>query len=128
MINTITIAGRVTRDIQLTQGEKPIANFSVAVNRMKEGECDYINCVAFGKTAEVLNQYVKQGDQVIVNGSLRIENYEDKEGNKRTSAKVVVNTFDFGAKKSGSATSTDSKSLDSAYDSLESDYSDDLPF
>jgi single-strand DNA-binding protein len=52
--------------------------FSLAVNRMKKGECDFINCTAFGKTAELIGEYIKKGDQLAVTGSLKVDKVEDK--------------------------------------------------
>ena len=88
-MNSVHLIGRLTRDIEkiTTQGGTVIGNFTLAVNRNKE-ETDFIRCVAFNKTVEVLEQYTSKGSQIGVEGSIRVENFEDKEGNKRTAVKV----------------------------------------
>ena len=88
-MNSVHLIGRLTKDIEIvqTQSGTDIANFTLAINRNKE-ETDFIRCVAFNKTAEVLNNYTSKGSQIGVEGSIRVENFEDKEGNKRTAVKV----------------------------------------
>ena len=88
-MNSVTLIGRLTKDVEVmtSQGGTVIANFTVAVNRNQE-ETDFIRCVAFNKTAEVLQNYTSKGSQIGVEGSIRVENFEDKEGNKRTAVKV----------------------------------------
>ena len=88
-MNSVHLIGRLTKDIEIVQTKSgtDIANFTLAVNRNKE-ETDFIRCVAFNKTAEVLNNYTSKGSQIGVEGSIRVENFEDKEGNKRTAVKV----------------------------------------
>ena len=88
MINNVTLVGRLTRDVELktTQSGTIIANYTVAVNRNKE-ETDFINCVSFNKTAEVLNNYTSKGALVGVSGKIQVDQYE-KDGQKRTAVKV----------------------------------------
>lgn len=97
-MNKVILMGRLTKDVELkfSKGEgKGIANFTIAVNRFKKGEVDFINCVSFGKQAETIAEYTQKGQQVLIEGSLRIENYKDKEGKNRTSASIIVNSFEF---------------------------------
>lgn len=94
-MNRITLIGRVTRDIELrnSQSGVPMARFSLAVNRMKKDEVDFINCLAFNKTAEVLANYVKKGHRVGVTGSLQTGRYE-KDGITHYTADVVCDQVD----------------------------------
>lgn len=107
MTNVVILHGRLTRDVELTytQGDNSLAvgRFTIAVSRQgKDKGVDFINIVSFGKQAEVVNQYFKKGSEIVVTGKLQINNYEDKDGNKRTSANVILNEFDFaGTKKEG---------------------------
>ena len=88
-MNSVNLIGRLTKDIEIvnTQGGTNIANFTVAINRNQE-ETDFIRCVAFNKTAEVLEKYTSKGSQIGVEGSIRVEQFQDKEGNNRTAVKV----------------------------------------
>lgn len=96
-MNKVILIGRVGKDIELKQaGTTEIATFSIAVN---DGYGDYkktiwINCKAFGKTAESLNKYVKKGQQIAIDGKLNTGNYE-KEGKTVYTTDVIVNTFYF---------------------------------
>lgn len=85
MMNSVQIAGRLTRDAELkyTQGGMAVANFTVAVSRYKKGgedTADFIRCVAFGKTAEIVAERTKKGNRVLVEGSIKTGKYEHKDG------------------------------------------------
>ena len=98
-MNKVLLIGRLTRDAELSQSGSTYAKFSLAVNRQfkdKDGskKADFINCVAFGKTAEVLTQYTQKGSQIGVEGSLQVSSYE-KNGVKQFSTSVVVESIEF---------------------------------
>lgn len=95
-MNNIFLTGRITKDIELKQGGKTqVAKFSLAVTRpFSKDETDFINCVAFGKTAELLSKYVSKGHKLGVVGRLQTSKYEVN-GEKRTSYDVVVDTIEF---------------------------------
>ena len=88
--------GRITKDIDLqtTKTGTEYAKFTVAINRKKdkngETKADFIDCTAFGKTAAFVQKYFKKGDGIIVDGRLESENYEAKDGTKRTKWSVTV--------------------------------------
>ena len=89
-INTAVIMGRLTADPELktTSSGLSVLSFSVAVERnyQKEGEekaVDFINVVAWRKTAEFVSKYFHKGSMIAVTGSLQTRSYEDKNGNKR---------------------------------------------
>lgn len=68
--------------------------FRVACNRMsKDKKTDFFDCVAFGKTAELVADLLRKGEQVVIYGRLQIDEWE-KDGVKRTSPKIIVNQFD----------------------------------
>lgn len=96
-MNKTMLLGRVTRDIELRFGKDgmAIAKFSVAVNRMKKGEADYPNCIAFGKTAETIANYMKKGSQICIEGHIQTGSYTNKEGVKVYTTDVIVDRFDF---------------------------------
>ena len=100
-MNVIVIMGRLTKEPELrTTGTGiSVTSFSVAVNRnySKDGnaQTDFINCVAWRNTAEFITRYFGKGQMIAIKGSLQQNSYTDKDGNKRTSYDVVVDTADF---------------------------------
>lgn len=96
-INITLITGRITRDVELkySKGGKSYCKFSVAVDRpFKKGETDFINCSAFGKTAELIVQYMRKGSKLGIQGRLQMNQYE-KEGTKVTTYEVIVDQIEF---------------------------------
>ena len=97
-MNKVLLVGRFVRDpeTRYSQSAEPLAicRFSIAVNRRykREGEADadFINCVAFGKTGEFIQKYFVKGMQIGISGRLQIRNWEDSQGQRRTSAEVVT--------------------------------------
>lgn len=95
MINKTTLLGRLTADpeINYTQAEPPVcvARFTLAVTRKyKKDEADFIRCVSFGKLSEIIQKYVKKGDQICVAGRIQTGSYTDREGHKRYTTDVVI--------------------------------------
>lgn len=95
MINKATLLGRPTTDpkISYTQGQEPkcVARFTLAVTRKyNKEEADFISCVCFGKLAEIIEKYVKKGDQICVAGRIQTGSYTNREGNKVYTTDVVV--------------------------------------
>ncbi len=73
--------GRLTKDAELKQSKagKPFCNFSIAVNRaFEKDKADFFQCMAFGKTAEYIDKYASKGSQILVEGSVQIDEYEGK--------------------------------------------------
>lgn len=100
-VNAVVLVGRTTKDIELrrTGSGTAVASFTLAVNRdfkTNDGqEADFIQCVAWKNTAELLEQYVHKGDRIAVNGSIRTRNYEDNYGKKVYVTEVLVNHVEF---------------------------------
>jgi len=97
MMNHINLIGRLTRDPELryTQSGKPVANFTLAVDRSwKNGQgkydADFIDIVAWNKTAELVANHLVKGRLVAVEGRLQIRSYTNPEGQKRKAAEVVT--------------------------------------
>lgn len=102
--NKVILMGNLTRDVEMrtTSGGQSVANFSLAVSRSWKGQdgqqqeqTSFINCVAWGKVGEIIEQYVKKGSPLLVSGRLDQRSYEDKDGNKRQAVEVVVEDFNF---------------------------------
>jgi single-strand DNA-binding protein len=101
-MNNIILIGRLVADpeTRYTQSGIAVCNFCVAVDRKYknaagERETDFINCVAWRKTGEVIGQYLTKGREIGVQGSLHSRKYQDKDGNNRTAYEVQVDSFDF---------------------------------
>lgn len=93
MLNHIVLMGRLTRnpEMRTTQSGKPVTSFSLAVERdFQKDVTDFINIVAWNRTAEFVNSYFTKGQLVAVSGSLQIRNWEDQNGNKRQTAEVIA--------------------------------------
>lgn len=106
MLNHIDLMGRLTRDPELrrTGSGTAVANFALAVDRdfksqSGEKETDFIDCVAWRSTAEFVSKYFKKGSMAVVSGRLTIRVWDDKDGNKRRTAEVVVDSVYFGSSK-----------------------------
>lgn len=105
MLNRTILMGRLTRDPELrrTTNETPVTSFTLAVERPKYKDADpatdFIDIVAWRKTAEFVNQYFRKGQLVAVEGRLQIRSYEDKEGVKRKVAEVVADQVHFAERK-----------------------------
>ena len=102
MINCVILVGRLTADpeIRYTQSGIPVANFSIAVERnfknsAGERETDFINIVAWRKTAELMAEYTKKGHMIGVDGTLQMRKYQTKEGENRTVYEVQADSIQF---------------------------------
>lgn len=102
MLNQITIMGRLTKDPELRQaGETSVCGFRIACDRdfkNKDGEkeTDFIDVTAWRKLAENVAKYLTKGRMAIVTGRLQVRQWEDKEGNKRSSTEIVAEHVYFG--------------------------------
>ena len=103
-MNKVILMGRLTRDaeIRYSQGESAtaIARFSLAVDRRfrRDGDdqnTDFINCVAFGRTAEFLERFGRKGTKFVLEGRIQTGSYSNKDGQKVYTTEVVVEEVDF---------------------------------
>ena len=101
-MNKVIIIGRNTKEIELRQttAGTSAVEFTVAVKRTfknanGEYESDFINCVAFKNTAELISRYVNKGDMVCVVGRIQTRNYTNKEGRKVYVTEIVVEEVEF---------------------------------
>lgn len=109
-MNKVILMGRLTRDpsIRYTQGENNtcVARYTLAVDRKykREGEqaADFINCVAFSKTAEFTEKYLKQGTKIVITGRIQTGSYTNKDGNKVYTTDVIVEDCEFTESKNAS--------------------------
>lgn len=100
-MNSVNLIGRLTKDVDLryTQSGLAVGHFSVAIDRPKKNGqsngADFPNCVAYGKTAESLANYVHKGEMVGVTGSIRTGSYTKKDGQKVYTTDVAVTSAQF---------------------------------
>lgn len=108
MLNKAILMGRLTRDPELRytpNGNVPVVTFTVAIDRKYSGgnggerQTDFINVVAWRKQAEFVSQWFTKGMMIIVTGSIQSRNWQDKNGNNRTSIEVVADEVQFGESK-----------------------------
>ena len=94
-MNNVILMGRLTRDIELNYSKngKAFIRFAIAVNRIGEGT-DFINCVAWEKTAETIAEYFKKGQRILVQGSIRTGSYE-RNGQTVHTTDILVSRFEF---------------------------------
>lgn len=98
-MNNVSISGNLCADpeIRATQAGKKVASFTVAINEGKD-KTEFVRCVAWEKTAELIGEYCSKGDRMAVTGRLQTREWE-KDGNKQYTTEVIVNSFDFPPKR-----------------------------
>lgn len=107
-MNLVVLCGRLTKKPEIkyfTDGngeQKPVATYTLAVDRRKRGEADFINCKAFGKLADFASNYLDKGTKIIVRGEIRTGNYTNKEGKKVYYTECQVDSQEFAESKSAS--------------------------
>ena len=110
-MNKAILMGRLTRDpdVRYSQGENPmaIARYTLAVDRRfkRDGEqsADFINCLAFGKSAEFAEKYFKQGTKIAVSGRIQTGSYTNREGVKVYTTEVVIEEQEFAESKAAAS-------------------------
>jgi single-strand DNA-binding protein len=115
MLNQISVQGRLARDPELrrTNSGKAVTSFTLACDRdfknqqTGEKEVDFIECVAWGGTAEMVEKYFHKGQMAVATGRLQLRDWTDKNGQKRRTAEILVNSIYFcGSKESGTQASS----------------------
>jgi single-strand DNA-binding protein len=102
-LNKVIVIGRLTRDIELkyTPAGTPVASFSIANNysyksgNEKKEQVSYFDCTAWSKSAEILEQYVKKGHKIAIEGRLTQRSWQDQDGKNRSKIEITVENFQF---------------------------------
>ena len=130
-MNCVILCGRLTREpnVSYTTGAEPmaVAKFTLAVDRRKKDEADFIQCTAFGKNAEFAEKYLTKGTKIIVEGRWQTGSYKNKEGATVYTNDCIVDHMEFAESKQiapQSEPQTDDKGFMSVPEGLE----EDLPF
>ena len=134
-MNKAILLGRLVKDPELryTQSGTAVATFTLAVDRrfQKQGEerqADFINCVAWQKTAEFVANYFTKGKLMALSGSIQVRTWEDNEGTKRYATEVIADDVEFAESKNSSESATPKAPAQPKADFEEVPTSDDLPF
>ena len=102
--NQVILLGNLTRDVELrhTPSNQAVANIGLAMNRQyqtKDGErreeTTFVDCEAWGRQTEVMAQYLSKGRPVFIQGRLKLDTWQDQQGQNRSKLKVVVENFQF---------------------------------
>lgn len=131
MLNRAILMGRLVADPELRQTPNGISvtAFCIAVERNyskdKDRKADFINIVAWRQTAEFVSRYFSKGKMIVIEGSIQMRSYEDKNGNKRTAVEVVAENVMFGESKRREESPGPAQEQD--FNTGETD-SEDLPF
>ena len=113
-LNKVLLMGNITRDPELKYlpSQTAVCDIGLAVNRswtgadgVKKEEVTFVDCSCFGKVAEIIAKYKKKGDPLFIEGRLKLDQWEDKEGAKKSRMRVVVENFQFLNRGTGQAQS-----------------------
>ena len=132
-MNSVQLIGRLTRDpeVRYTDGGLSIARFSLAVDRRFKQEngtdADFINIVAFGKTAEFIEKYFHKGMKIALNGRIQTGSYTDKDGKKVYTTDIVAENVEFCESK-GTSANNDAPASDGDFINIPDGIDDELPF
>ena len=122
-MNKVVLMGRLTKDpdIRYSQGANPIAiaRYTMAVDRRytkggEENSTDFISCVAFGKSAEFAEKYMKRGMKMLITGRIQTGNYTNKDGQKVYTTEVVAEDQEFCENKTANQEAAQKASSDSS--------------
>lgn len=131
MINKVILMGRLTRDPEMrhTNSGTPVTTFSIAIdNGYGENQrTDFVNCLAWNKTAEFVTKYFAKGKMIIVIGRITTRSWETQDGKRAYATEVVANEVSFGETKSSQQTATQPPMQDDDFTPLD-EYDEDLPF
>ena len=130
-MNKVILLGRLTKDPELNHAAgtgKAVSRFTLAVTRpFKKDETDFINCIAFGKTGETIAQYLTKGRQLAVTGSIRTGSYDAKDGTKRYTTDIVVDSFEFiGGNQNNNMNSSNSRGFNNSGNGLGDNFEEDM--
>lgn len=129
-MNYVCLMGRITKDLEpkITASGKNVVTFTLAVDRQtKEQQTDFINCVAWEKTADMLCKWFGKGRLVLVEGNIQVRSWDAQDGTKRYATDVIVNRVHFTGEKKQDAAPIDGMSA-GFDDYVEIANEEDLPF
>lgn len=132
MLNQIILMGRLTRDpeTRVISGDQPssVTRFTIAVNRDYGEKVDFINCVAWNKTGEFAEKHFHKGNMILVIGSLELDSYTNKDGQKVYTTEVRVSKVSFTGEKKEENTGSSTAPSDTDFMAIPEGVADELPF
>lgn len=138
MINKVILMGRLTKDPELryTNNKTPVCSFTIAVNNGygEKQQTDFINCLAWNKTAEFVTKYFTKGKMIIVIGRIATRSWETQDGKRAYATEVVANEVNFGESKTSPQLNTPQTAAQPPMQDDDDDFTpldeedDDLPF
>lgn len=122
-MNKVCLIGRITKDLELRYNNSnvPVLSFTIAVDRSYtnekgERETDFINCVAWRKTAELISQYFSKGSQIGIEGRIQTGSYENNKGEKVYTTNINVENITFLSNKNNSTKQESTKTKDDPFE------------
>ena len=138
MINKVILMGRLTRDPEMrhTNSGTPVTTFSIAINSGygENQRTDFVNCLAWNKTAEFVTKYFTKGKMIIVIGRITTRSWETQDGKRAYATEVVANEVTFGESKTSPQLNTPQTAAQPPMQDDDDDFTpldeedDDLPF
>lgn len=129
-MNVVVLMGRLTRDPETrrTADGKAVTRYTLAVDRFKKDEADFISCVAFGSAAEFAEKYFHKGTKLSLSGRLQTGSYTDRDGKKIYTTDVIVSNQEF-AESKGAASEAERKPVDDdGFMNIPDGIEEELPF
>lgn len=131
-MNSVILCGRLTREpnVNYTTGAEPmaVAKFTLAVDRRKRDEADFIQCTAFGKNAEFAEKYLTKGTKIIVEGRWQTGSYKNKEGVTVYTNDCIVDSMEFAESKRSDAPQNEPQTDDKGFMNIPEGIQEELPF
>ena len=138
MINKVILMGRLTRDPEMrhTNSGTPVTTFSIAIDNGygDNKRTDFVNCLAWNKTAEFVTKYFTKGKMIIVIGRITTRSWETQDGKRAYATEVIANEVSFGETKSSPQLNTPQTAAQPPMQDDDDDFTpldeedDDLPF
>ena len=96
-MNKVMLIGRLTKDpdYRQTQSGMAVARYTIAIDRIKDKEADFINCIAFGKGADFAYNYLHKGTKVALEGRIQTGSYTARDGHKVYTTDIIVERHEF---------------------------------
>lgn len=131
-MNKVEITGRLTRDAEIRyaagESKTAVASFTVAIKRKYTDGTDFINCKAFGKTAEFVEKYFCKGMKIEVCGRIETGSYEKSDGTKVNTTTVIAEDIDFAESKKAEDIDRDARGIPASFVTIPDEVDEMLPF
>ena len=130
-MNIAILMGRLTKDpdISTSQNGTQIARYTIAIDRIgKDQGADFISCVAFSKSAEFAEKYLKKGTKIAIEGAIRTGSYTNKDGQKVYTTDVIVNRQEFAESKGEAKGEAKPEANNEGFMSIPGGIDDEIPF